>query len=53
MRVKEFQIIVPWSVKKLESGSHTDLGQAYNSAMAHVVDWVCFLDHDVMHLNPA
>ncbi|RLI52613.1 MAG: hypothetical protein DRP09_17560 [Candidatus Thorarchaeota archaeon] len=53
MGVKEFQIIVPWSVKKLEDGKYTDLGQAYNASMEYVADWVCFLDHDVMHLNPA
>jgi GT2 family glycosyltransferase len=41
----EIQIIVPW-------GSDGNLGAAYNRLMENVKDWVCFLDHDILHLNP-
>lgn len=41
----EIQIIVPW-------GQDGNLGKAYNRLMEDVHDWVCFLDHDILHLNP-
>jgi len=28
------------------------LGKAYNLAMRTVSDWVLFMDHDILHLNP-
>jgi len=41
----EIQIIVPW-------GKDKNLGRTYNRLMKTVDDWVCFLDHDVLMLNP-
>jgi len=41
----EIQIIVPW-------GANGNLGGAYNRLMQSVDDWVCFLDHDILQLNP-
>jgi len=41
----EIQIIIPW-------GSNGNLGAAYNRLMESVTDWVCFLDHDILQLNP-
>lgn len=29
-----------------------ELGKAYNLAMESVNDWVLFMDHDILHLNP-
>lgn len=29
-----------------------ELGKAYNIAMKSVQDWVLFMDHDILHLNP-
>jgi len=28
------------------------LGKAYNIAMQSVDDWILFMDHDILHLNP-
>jgi GT2 family glycosyltransferase len=39
------QLIVPW-------GIDGNLGAAYNRLMMTVEDWVCFLDHDILNLNP-
>jgi GT2 family glycosyltransferase len=41
----EIQVIVPW-------GADGNLGKAYNRSMKDVTDWVCFLDHDILHVNP-
>ena len=41
----EIKIIVPW-------GEGPDLGKHYNRLMENVNDWVCFLDHDILQLNP-
>lgn len=41
----EIQIIVPW-------GRTKNLGSHYNRLMGTVKDWVCFLDHDILMLNP-
>lgn len=41
----EIQVIIPW-------GKNGNLGAAYNRLMDNVEDWVCFLDHDVLMLNP-
>lgn len=41
----EIQIIIPW-------GQTNNLGQHYNRLMKNVDDWVCFLDHDILMLNP-
>jgi GT2 family glycosyltransferase len=42
----EIQVIVPW-------GPDDNLGATYNRIMAnHVRDWVCFLDHDILNVNP-
>ena len=42
----EIQIIIPW-------GSNGNLGAAYNRLMKGVKNWVCFLDHDILQLNPS
>jgi glycosyltransferase involved in cell wall biosynthesis len=41
----EIEIRIPW-----DSGGN--LGAAYNRVMQTSVDWVCFLDHDILQLNP-
>jgi GT2 family glycosyltransferase len=41
----DIQIIIPW-------GQNKDLGAHYNRLMESVNDWVCFLDHDILMLNP-
>lgn len=41
----EIQIIVPY-------GSNKNLGATYNRLMQDVSDWVCFLDHDILNVNP-
>lgn len=41
----EIQIIIPW-------GQTNNLGAHYNRLMQKVDDWVCFLDHDILHLHP-
>jgi GT2 family glycosyltransferase len=41
----EIQIIIPWS-------GNGNVGAAYNRSMESVDDWVCFLDHDILNLNP-
>jgi GT2 family glycosyltransferase len=41
----EIQVIIPW-------GQTNNLGSHYNRLMNGVKDWVCFLDHDVLHLHP-
>jgi glycosyltransferase involved in cell wall biosynthesis len=43
----EIQLIIPWG------DNNGDLGATYNRLMAKVTDWVCFLDHDVLQLNPS
>lgn len=42
----EIQIIVPW-------GADKNLGATYNRLMLNVTDWVCFLDHDILNVNPS
>lgn len=42
----EIQIIVPW-------GQTDNLGSHYNRLMQNVDDWVCFIDHDILMLNPS
>jgi len=49
----EIQIIVPWGTQKIEGQSRTNIGEAYNRLMKTVDDWVCFLDHDILQLNPS
>jgi glycosyltransferase involved in cell wall biosynthesis len=42
----DLDVIIPW-------GLDGNLGEAYNRAMRNCVkDWVCFLDHDILQLNP-
>lgn len=42
----DIDIIVPW-------GIDGNLGGAYNRSMRECVkDWVCFMDHDILQLNP-
>lgn len=41
----EIEIKIPW-------GKDGNLGAAYNRLMRTVDDWVCFLDHDILQLNP-
>ena len=41
----EIDIKIPWSSDK-------NLGAAYNRLMQDVRGWVCFMDHDVLQLNP-
>lgn len=41
----EIPIIIPW-------GEGDNLGGHYNRIMADIKDWVCFLDHDILHMNP-
>lgn len=41
----DIQIIVPW-------GKDKNLGATYNRLMEDVHDWVCFLDHDILNVNP-
>ena len=42
----EIEVIIPW-------GSNGNLGEAYNRLMRDCVkDWVCFIDHDILNLNP-
>ena len=49
----EIQVIIPWGTKKLDSDpNRTNLGEAYNRLMESVDDWVCFLDHDILQVNP-
>lgn len=43
--MSEIQVIVPW-------GKTNNLGSHYNRLMEKVDDWVCFLDHDILMLNP-
>jgi GT2 family glycosyltransferase len=38
-------IVIPW-------GSDGNLGAAYNRAMKNATDWVCFIDHDILQVNP-
>ena len=40
------QVIIPW-------GPDKNLGATYNRLMETVDDWVCFLDHDILHVNPS
>lgn len=40
----EIDVVVPWY--------EGDLGEAYNRIMRKARGWVCFLDHDVMHMHP-
>jgi GT2 family glycosyltransferase len=37
---------------KIPIGESKNLGAHYNRLMADVKDWVCFLDHDILNLNP-
>ena len=43
--MKDFPIIIPWRASK-------KLGECMNDAMEKVDDWVLFMDHDVLQLNP-
>jgi len=42
----EIQLIIPWG------NNNKNLGKTYNRLMQYVEDWVCFLDHDILQLNP-
>jgi GT2 family glycosyltransferase len=49
----EIQVIIPYGTKKLSDDTQrTNLGEAYNRLMESVDDWVCFLDHDILQVNP-
>lgn len=37
---------------RIPYASNMQLGKAYNLAMQSVTDWILFMDHDILHLNP-